>query len=318
RRLECFILRLPNELLNLIATLLPQHSLLVLTQVCKLFREITMLHYFALFQFSIPQDDYLPLEAKGCEALLVWQRMHAFIVPKRIYFSTSHTKDHHFYALWIFLESLMDLDVPQVYIYTFSGPYKPTITFLDLLETIHSECKELKLQVLEITSSLFFTSLSIAFTLTTLWNASLTKLRLTDTGLTITEWMSLLKDLHLKHLCILEVEALCPVHGLVKFLSCHELNMLVISSLASVTDQLCPCLSPSQHTHSVIPLSLARLEGCPSYILSLLCYVNISNSLKYLGLWLGRSSLSNFFISDVLSCTECFPALQDLFVHIPI
>ncbi|KIM58305.1 hypothetical protein SCLCIDRAFT_128585, partial [Scleroderma citrinum Foug A] len=226
-----------------------------------LFRQIAAPHYFALFEFSIPQDNYLPLEAKGCEALLVWRRMHAFIVPKHIYFSTSHAKDRHFYALRIFLESLMDLNVPWVYIYTFSGPYEPTITFLDLLATICSKCKELschgtrvggsksqlglavrtpncqsKLQVLEITSSLFFTPLSIAFTLTTLQNAPLTKLRLTDTGLTITEWMSLLKDLHLKHLCILEVEALCPVHGLVKFLSRHELNTLVISSLASVTD----------------------------------------------------------------------------------
>ena len=229
--------------------------------MCKLFREIAAPHYYALFEFSIPQDDYLPLEAKGCEALLVWWRTDAFIVPKRIYFSTSHAKDCHFYALWIFLESLMDLDVPQVYIYAFSGPYKPTIVFLDLLATIRSKCKELschgtgvggsesrlglavrtpncqsKLQVLEIASSLFFTPLSIAFTLTTLRNAPLTKLRLTDTGLTITEWMSLLKDLHLKHLRVLEVEALCPVHGLVKFLSCHELNTLVISSLASVTD----------------------------------------------------------------------------------
>ena len=68
----------------------------------------------------------------------------------------------------------------------------------------------------------------------------------------------------------------------------------------------------------MIPLSLARLEGCPSYILSLLHYVDISDSLKYLGLWLGRSSLSDFFISDVLSCAERFPALQELFVHVPI
>ena len=144
------------------------------------------------------------------------------------------------------------------------------------------------------------------------------KLRLTNTGLTVTEWMSFLKDLHLKHLRILEVEALCPVQGLVNFLSCHKLDTLVISSLASIADRLCPCLSPSQHTRSAIPLSLTRLEGCPSYILSLLRYVNICNNLKYLGLWLGRLSLSDFFILDVPSCTEHFPTLQDLFVHIPI
>ena len=111
--------------------------------MCKLFREITAPHYYALFEFSIPQDDYLPLEAKGCEALLVWWWTDAFIVPKCIYFSTLHAKDRHFYALWIFLELLMDLDVPQVYIYAFSGPYEPTIVFLDLLATIRSECKEL-------------------------------------------------------------------------------------------------------------------------------------------------------------------------------
>jgi len=78
--------------------------------------------------------------------------------------------------------------------------------------------------------------------------APLMKLRLTNTGLTVTEWMSFLKDLHLKHLRILEVEALCPVQGLVNFLSCHELDTLVISSLASIADRLCPHLSPSQHT----------------------------------------------------------------------
>ncbi|KIM53758.1 hypothetical protein SCLCIDRAFT_138237 [Scleroderma citrinum Foug A] len=261
----------PNELLNLITALLPRHSLLALTQVCKLFREIAAPHYFALLEFSIPQGDQLSLEAKCCEAFLVWRRTDAFIVPTHIHLSTFHAMDRHFYALQIFFESLMDLNVPQVYIYTFSGPYKPTTAFLDLLETIRSSgCKELschgtgeggsesrlglavrtpdcqsKLQVLEIALSLFFTPLSIAFTLTTLRNAPLTKLRLTNTGLTVTEWMSFLKDLHLKHLCILEVEALCPVQGLVNFLSCHELDTLVISSLASVTDQLCPHLSPS-------------------------------------------------------------------------
>jgi len=96
----------------------------------------------------------------------------------------------------------------------------------------------------------------------------------------------------------------------------HTLNLAQCT--ASVTDRLRPRLSPSRHTHSAIPLSLSRLEGCPSYILSLLRYADISNNLEYLGLWLGRSSLSDFFISDVLSCTEHFPALQDLFVHIPI
>jgi len=315
----------------------------VLTQVCKLFTEIAVPHYFALLEFSIPQDDSLTLDTKGCEALLVWQRTDAFVVPKRIYFSTSRAADCHFHALRIFLQSLTDLDVPQVYIFAFSGPYEPTIAFLDLLETIRSECKELschgtgeggsesqlglavrtpncqsKLQVLEIATTLFFTPLSIAFTLSTLRNAPLTKLRLTNTGLTVTEWMSFLKDLHLKHLRILEVEALCPVQGLVNFLSRHELDTLVISSSASVTDRLRPCLSPLRHTRSAIPLSLSRLEGCPSYILSLLRYADISNNLEYLGLWLGRSSLSDFFISDILSCTEHFPALQDLFVHIPI
>ena len=87
---------------------------------------------------------------------------------------------------------------------------------------------------------------------------------------------------------------------------------------ASIMDQLCLCLSLSWHTHLAIPLFLARVEGCPSYILSLLPYADISDTLKYLGLWLGQSSLSNLFIWDVLSCTEHFPALQDLFVHFPI
>ena len=153
----------------------------MLTQVCKLFTEIAAPHYFALLEFSIPQDDSLTLDTKGCEALLVWRRTDAFVVPKRIYFSTSRAADCHFHALWIFLQSIMDLDVPRVYIFAFSGPYEPTIAFLDLLETIRSECKELschgtgeggsesrlglavrtpncqsKLQVLEIATTLFF------------------------------------------------------------------------------------------------------------------------------------------------------------------
>ena len=51
-----------------------------------------------------------------------------------------------------------------------------------------------------------------------------------NTGLTVTEWMSFLKDLHLKHLCMLEVEALCLMQGLVNILLFHELDMLIISS----------------------------------------------------------------------------------------
>ncbi|KAI6035888.1 hypothetical protein EDC04DRAFT_2897564 [Pisolithus marmoratus] len=51
---SCVIWKLPNKLLGKIAALLPQDSLLALTQVCQLLREIATPHYFALLEFKLP------------------------------------------------------------------------------------------------------------------------------------------------------------------------------------------------------------------------------------------------------------------------
>ncbi|KAI6127301.1 hypothetical protein F5141DRAFT_1060864 [Pisolithus sp. B1] len=62
---SCFIWRLPNELLAHITTLLPQNSLLALTQACQLLREITAPHFFVLLGFDTPQNDNrLPLHLR--------------------------------------------------------------------------------------------------------------------------------------------------------------------------------------------------------------------------------------------------------------
>ena len=127
-----FIWQLPNELLKHISTFLFRDSLLVLTQVCKLFREVAAPEYFALLEFKLPHDTYLPLDNNACEALLVWRCTNAFVDLPYIHLSVSQaTTDHHFDALQIFFESLTEV-IPQVHLFLYTGPYKPTIAFLDL------------------------------------------------------------------------------------------------------------------------------------------------------------------------------------------
>ncbi|KAI6131107.1 hypothetical protein EDD16DRAFT_1515266 [Pisolithus croceorrhizus] len=97
-RSSCFIWWLPNELLVHITTLLPQNSLLALTQACQLLREITAPLFFVLLGFDTPQSNYLSLDDNGCEGLLVWWRTEAFVVPNSLCFSISQmTTDYH---LW--------------------------------------------------------------------------------------------------------------------------------------------------------------------------------------------------------------------------
>ena len=124
----------------LITSQLTQESLLALSQVCMLFREIAALQYFALLEFNIPCDyNYLRINDGCCRALLVWRRTDVFILPNSICFSVSQTtSDHHFYALRIFFESLTSA-IRRMHIHLYSGPYKPTVGFLCLLETIPSD-----------------------------------------------------------------------------------------------------------------------------------------------------------------------------------
>ncbi|KAI6033749.1 hypothetical protein PISMIDRAFT_111343, partial [Pisolithus microcarpus 441] len=339
----CFIWKLPNELLGQIATLLPSNSLLALTQVCQLLREIVAPHYFVLLEFNTPRSSYLSLDNKGCEALLVWLRTEAFVVPNSLYLSVSRTtKDYHLHALQMFFESLAGSKVvSRVHLLLYSGPDNPTLSFVRLLEGIQgSGCKELtchgsawgeglriccaevtpicstELQCLELSSSLFFTPLSIAFTLTTLRNAPLVSLRLTNTGLKAVQWTSLLGNLRFRCLRSLVVEAICPTHSLVEFLSRHQVDTLTIIGVTARLSPL-PC-SPLRRTCPMTPLpSLTRLDGSPSHILSLFHYAYIPGTLEYLRVRLGASSFTDCFLSDVLSCTEHLSGVGELFVRIP-
>ncbi|KAI5999637.1 hypothetical protein EDD15DRAFT_2193678 [Pisolithus albus] len=295
---SCFVWRLPNELLRHIATLLPRSSLLALTQMCQLLREIAAPHYFALLGFDTTQSNYLSLDDDGCEGLLVWRRTEAFVAPNSLCFSISQmTTDSHLCAVRTFFESLTGSRViPRVHLLLYSGPDELSHSFLRLLECIRgSGCKELtchglawgerprichsevtsvcntEIKSLELSSSLFFTSMSIAFTLCTLRSAPLVSLRLTNTALTAVQWTKFLGDLQLSSLRSLEVEATCPPRSLVEFLSRHRVKTLAI----------------------------------------------ISSTLEYLGLRLGASSFTDCFLSDVLLCTEHLPGINELSVRIP-
>ncbi|KAI5985839.1 hypothetical protein EDD15DRAFT_2367904 [Pisolithus albus] len=68
RGYSCFIWRLPNELLGHITTFLPPNSLLSLTQVCQLLKEIAAPRYFLLLGFDTPQSNCLSLDDRGSEA----------------------------------------------------------------------------------------------------------------------------------------------------------------------------------------------------------------------------------------------------------
>ncbi|KAI6122088.1 hypothetical protein F5141DRAFT_1061634 [Pisolithus sp. B1] len=294
----CLIWRLPNELLGHITSFLPLNSLLALTQVCQLLREIAAPRCFVLLGFDTPQSNYLSLDDKGCKALLVWRRTGAFVVPNSLHFSVSRTTtDYHLYALRTFFESLTGSKViPRVHLLLYSGPDKPSHSFLCLLECIRgSGCKELschglswgeepricrgdrtsicdtEIESLELSSSLFFTSMSIAFTLSTLRSAPLVSLRLTNTALTAVQWTKFLRDLRFRSLRSLEIETTCPARSLVEFLSRHQVKALAI----------------------------------------------ISSTLEYLGLRLGASSFTDCFLSDVLLCAEHLSGVNELSIRFP-
>ncbi|KAI5991244.1 hypothetical protein EDD15DRAFT_2369172 [Pisolithus albus] len=340
---SCFVWRLPNELLRHIATLLPRSSLLALTQTCQLLREIAAPHYFALLGFDTTQSNYLSLDDDGCEGLLVWRRTEAFVAPNSLCFSISQmTTDSHLCAVRTFFESLTGSRViPRVHLLLYSGPDELSHSFLRLLECIRgSGCKELtchglawgerpricrsevtsvcntEIKSLELSSSLFFTSMSIAFTLCTLRSAPLVSLRLTNTALTAVQWTKFLGDLQLSSLRSLEVEATCPPRSLVEFLSRHQVKTLAI--ISSTAPRSCLPRTPLRRTRPMALLSsLSRLDGPPSHILSLLRYAYIPGTLEYLGLRLGASSFTDCFLSDVLLCTEHLPGINELSVRIP-
>ena len=224
------------------------------------------------------------------------------------------------------------------------GPYKPTVGFLRLLESIRgSGCTQLgcygivlpgkgvrirhsgvtpdrqsSLEGLELASALFFTPLSIDFTLSTIQNASLVRLKLRNTGLTPAQWASFLKNLDLGFLRELDVEVSCPAQSLVQFLCRHRVESLTICPGIATRALSPPRLSPSRH-HCPMTLlhSLTKLDGTPSYILSLLRYAHVPSNLKYLGIQLDQSTLGDSLLSDILFCTEHFPGLDELCVYIP-
>ena len=341
----CSIWRLPTELLVLIASHLTQEPLLALSQVCTLFREIAAPEYFALLGFDIPRGyARLPINDGCCRALLVWRRTDAFVPPTSICFSVSQTtSDHHFNALRMFFDSLTS-EVRRVYLHLYFGPYKPTTGFLRLLESIRgSGCTQLgcygielpgaglrirhsgvipdrqsSIESLELSSALFFTPLSIDFTLSTIRNAPLVRLKVRNTSLTPAQWASFLKILDLNHLRELEVDVSCPAQSLVQFLYRHKVESLTIRPGIATRAFSPPRLSPSRHHRPMtLPHSLTKLDGPPSYVLSFLRYAHVPGDLKYLGIQLGQSSVGDFLFSDILFCTEHFPGLGELYVYIP-
>src|SRR5207245_8755445 len=101
-------LYLLNELPALIVTYLPLESLRILTQVSRLFREVAAPPFFRLLRFEPPQVPVvLNIEYTVLDALSIWRRTNAFILPDSIWFSvTGVTTDHHLNVLGIFFESL--------------------------------------------------------------------------------------------------------------------------------------------------------------------------------------------------------------------
>ncbi|KAI6156513.1 hypothetical protein EDD17DRAFT_1764026 [Pisolithus thermaeus] len=89
---QCPMWSLPDELLMLVLAYLPRKSLWTLTQVCRLFREIASPPLFKILHFEPPQAPAtLHIEFSMLEALSVWRRTDAFIMPHSAP-SSSHCK----------------------------------------------------------------------------------------------------------------------------------------------------------------------------------------------------------------------------------
>ncbi|KAI6097731.1 hypothetical protein EDD16DRAFT_1514562 [Pisolithus croceorrhizus] len=313
---KCFLWSLPNELLILIADYLPRGSLLILTQVPASLR----IEY-------------------------VWRRTNAFVMPDSVWFSvTGATTDRHLRGLGVFFWSLQGCNsVPRVHIQLATAPRQPTHALIHLLDCIRaSGCKSLhgydveqtygapqtslrssafasanlscgsKLEVLEFTSSLFFSPVIIPFTITTLCSSPIVHLTLMNTLLTAVQWSTLLKHLSLRHLLSLTVDGSCPTGSLVSFLACHSVTELTSSRGH-------PTIPPFPRAHARLPLpSLERLDGSPTFIHSLANLAKLPTTLESLTVHFYRPSLSDIpLLEDVLACTAHFPNLNELCVRIP-
>ncbi|KIM58296.1 hypothetical protein SCLCIDRAFT_128590 [Scleroderma citrinum Foug A] len=292
----CVIWSLLNELLILIATYLLQESLRTLTQVCSLFQEVATPPFFRLLHFVLPHEStFFYIEHTMLEALSVWRCTKAFIMPDSVWFSvTEVTTDHHLNALSAFFKSLQGYDpIPRVHLQLPRAPRQPTTSFNCPLNCIlASGCKDFhchnvqqtyrvpqtylksscftrapscdsKLEVLEITSSIFYSLMVIPFTITTLHNSPITRLTLMNTPFTTVQWSTFLTHLSLLHLFSLEVDGSCPTHSLVNFLAHHNVTRLTFSRGHPTV----PC---SSHALACLPLlSLECLDGPPACIHSL-------------------------------------------------
>ncbi|KIJ06483.1 hypothetical protein PAXINDRAFT_20324, partial [Paxillus involutus ATCC 200175] len=302
---ECYLWRLPNELLILIANHLALESLHVLTHICKLLREIASSQYCALVNFEAPDvDGWLTVEGRACEALPVWRRSQAFVVPGLIWITASQdTTDRHFRALRIFFESLEGLEgIRRVQLCLYGSPSYVSPSLTSFLESVQStKCQELhclgmrrtgleicvngrsflrnsSLEVLNINSPLLFTPPAVSFTLTILRNAPLRKLTLTNTTFKPKQWSTLLSQLDLPQLSQLAVDDTCPIPALVDFLHRHKVCNLLIHHKDDLTPPLLPWRSRSR---TPLP-SLVVLDGSPAIILSLMRLVDISHPFQRL------------------------------------
>jgi len=341
----CFMLYLPNELLALIATYLPRESLRILTQVSRLFREVAAPPFFRLLRFEPPQAPVvLNIEYAVLEALSIWRRTNAFILPDSIWFSvTGATTDCHLNVLGVFFESLKGYEsFPRVHLQLLTAPRQPTHSFVRLLNCIRvSGCKNLhchdvqqtygvpradlklssftraapscfsKLEVLEMTSSLLFLPAVIPFTVTTLYNSPISRLILKNTSLTAAQWSTLLGHLSMQHLRSLEVDESFPAYSLVTFLARHNVRDLTFS-------QGHPTISRSSRAPVCLPLpSLERLDGPPACIHSLASFAMLPTTLESLTVCFRRSSSEVPLLEEVLACAAYFPELDGLHVRIP-
>ncbi|KIJ05828.1 hypothetical protein PAXINDRAFT_20942, partial [Paxillus involutus ATCC 200175] len=315
---ECYLWRLPNELLILIANHLVLESLHVLMHVCKLLREIASPRYCTLVNFEAPDvDRWLTVEGRACEALPVWRRSQAFVVPGLIWITASQdTTDRHFRALQIFFESLEGLEgIRRVQLCLYGSPSYVSPSLTSFLESVQSTnfLRNSSLKVLNINLPLLFTPPTVSFTLTILRNAPLRKLTLTNTTFKPKQWSTLLSQLDLPQLSQLAVDDTCPIPALVDFLHRHKVCNLLIHH----KDDLTPPLLPWQ-SRSRTPLpSLVVLDGSPAIILSLMRLVDISHPFQRLVVRLDSASVEQNHLSDLLSCTEYLTDLHELHVIIP-
>ncbi|KAI5980400.1 hypothetical protein EDC04DRAFT_2618724 [Pisolithus marmoratus] len=340
----CSMWSLPNELLIAIAAHLPKDSLRTLTQVCRLFREVAAPLFFQLLHFEpsrAPASLYI--DHGVLEALSVWRRTNAFVMPVSIWFPVAEaTTDNDLNALSIFFESLQGCElVPRVHLQLFTAPRQPTNSFARLLNCIRaSGCQGLhchdvqrtydvprtslrsscfagatlscgsKLNALELTSSILFSPMMIPFTITTLCSSPITRLTLTNTSLRAVQWSVLLKHLSLRHLLFLEVDGNCPTHSLVSFLARHNVTSLTFSGG-----------HPTIPRSSCIPVclpSLKSLDGSPACIHSFASHAKLLTTVESLTVRFYRPSSSDDpLLETALACAAHFPNLDELCVRIP-